>query len=126
VARRSPLLTNGHGIGGQFEQQHVEGMPLGDTFVATMQKAWEFQDSVKRQSMSPKEILTKIGVKYDQYQDFQQQDAHEFLRHLLDAMRMEESDVSRPILGDCPSFVCDNIVGTIVTRDITLSFWLVP
>ena len=41
-----------------------------------------------------REILTTIGRKYDQYLDFRQQDAHEFLRHMLDAMRMEELDVS--------------------------------
>ena len=34
-----------------------------------------------------------LGRKYDQYLDFRQQDAHEFLRLLLDAMRMEELDV---------------------------------
>lgn len=38
-------------------------------------------------------MLTTIGRKYDQYLDFRQQDAHEFLRHMLDAMRMEELDV---------------------------------
>ena len=41
-----------------------------------------------------REILTTIGHKYNQYLDFRQQDAHEFLRHMLDAMRMEELDVS--------------------------------
>jgi ubiquitin carboxyl-terminal hydrolase 16/45 len=39
-------------------------------------------------------VLTAIGRKYDQYLDFCQQDAHEFLRQLLDAIRMEELDVS--------------------------------
>jgi ubiquitin carboxyl-terminal hydrolase 16/45 len=34
-----------------------------------------------------------LGQKHDQYLDFAQQDAHEFLRLLLDAMRMEELDV---------------------------------
>ena len=40
-----------------------------------------------------REVLTRLGAKYDQYLDFRQQDAHELLRHLLDAMRMEEQDV---------------------------------
>ena len=40
-----------------------------------------------------RELLAKLGAKYDQYLDFRQQDAHELLRHLLDAMRMEEHDV---------------------------------
>lgn len=39
-------------------------------------------------------LLAVLGQKYDQYLDFAQQDAHEFLRILLDAMRMEEQDVS--------------------------------
>ncbi|THH28444.1 hypothetical protein EUX98_g5736 [Antrodiella citrinella] len=93
TSRRSPLLTNGHGVGGQHEQARCEGMPLGDVWLDTMQRAWDVQDARKRESMSPKDVLTTIGSKYDQYQDFQQQDAHEFLRHLLDAMRMEEVDI---------------------------------
>jgi uncharacterized UBP type Zn finger protein len=45
-------------------------------------------------SFDARELLASIGQKYDQYLDFRQQDAHEFLRHLLDAMQMEEVDVS--------------------------------
>jgi len=43
-------------------------------------------------------VLRVIGRKYDQYLDFRQQDAHEFLRLLLDAMRMEELDVRERIV----------------------------
>lgn len=85
-------------------------MPLGDAFVAFMVKAWGVQEAHRRESLSPKcvllflqhsktsnvlfrDLLTIIGGKYDQYLDFRQQDAHEFLRHMLDAMRMEEQDV---------------------------------
>lgn len=85
-------------------------MPLGDIFTTVMRKAWGIQDAKRRETMSPKwvpaqcsprlcltslyrEVLTTIGRKYDQYLDFRQQDAHEFLRHMLDAMRMEELDV---------------------------------
>ncbi|KAI0071535.1 peptidase C19, ubiquitin carboxyl-terminal hydrolase 2 [Panus rudis PR-1116 ss-1] len=93
LLRRSPLLTNGHGVGREHESQRVDGMPLGDQFVSTMQRAWAIQQDRRRETMSPKDILTTIGSKYDQYLDFQQQDAHEFLRHLLDAMRMEEIDI---------------------------------
>ena len=35
-------------------------------------------------------VLGILGQKYDQYLDFAQQDAHEFLRIILDAIRMEE------------------------------------
>ena len=45
-----------------------------------------------------RQLLATLGHKYDQYLDFRQQDAHEFLRLLLDAMRMEELDVrERPL-----------------------------
>ncbi|RPD56915.1 cysteine proteinase [Lentinus tigrinus ALCF2SS1-7] len=93
LARRSPQLTNGHGRGGDSEMAWTEGMPLGDIFTTIMNKAWDIQDAKRRETMSPKEILTTIGRKYDQYLDFRQQDAHEFLRHMLDAMRMEELDI---------------------------------
>ncbi|KAH9941094.1 cysteine proteinase [Epithele typhae] len=93
LARRSPQLTNGHGLGGPNELERTDGMPLGDIFVTVLQKAWTIQDARRKESMSPKEILTTIGRKYDQYLDFRQQDAHEFLRHMLDAMRMEELDI---------------------------------
>lgn len=56
VAKRSPQLTNGHGLGGQDEHPWVEGMPLGDIFIKTMKRAWEIQESRKRESMSPKQV----------------------------------------------------------------------
>ncbi|EED84907.1 predicted protein [Postia placenta Mad-698-R] len=93
IAHRSPQLTNGHGLAGQFEHQRVDEMPLGDVFVDVMRKAWDIQQSHRRETMSPKELLFTMGRKYDQYLDFRQQDAHEFLRHMLDAMRMEEQDI---------------------------------
>ncbi|KAI0654929.1 hypothetical protein C8Q70DRAFT_925024 [Cubamyces menziesii] len=93
LAKRSPQLRNGHGLGGSDELEWTEGMPLGDIFTTIMRKAWGIQDAKRRETMSPKEILTTIGRKYDQYLDFRQQDAHEFLRHMLDAMRMEELDI---------------------------------
>ncbi|KAI0826228.1 hypothetical protein BC629DRAFT_1587063 [Irpex lacteus] len=93
AARNSPQLTNGHGRGGEFERPWEQGMPLGDVFLALLQKAWGIQQSHVRQSISPKEVLTTIGRKYDQYLDFRQQDAHEFLTHMLDAIRLEEVDV---------------------------------
>ena len=53
---RSPALTNGHEVGGPYERKWVQGMPLGDVFVATMQKAWTIQQSHRRESMSPKYV----------------------------------------------------------------------
>ncbi|KDQ22433.1 hypothetical protein PLEOSDRAFT_1114588 [Pleurotus ostreatus PC15] len=90
---RSPQLTNGHNLGGPHEKEWVEGMPLGDVFFNLMLKAWSAQGSHQRTNLSAKEVLSAIGKKYDQYLDFAQQDAHEFLRQLLDSMRMEEMDI---------------------------------
>ncbi|KAG6877987.1 hypothetical protein C0993_001192 [Termitomyces sp. T159_Od127] len=95
ISRRFPLLTNGHKLGGQHEQSRVESMPIGDAFLELMVKAWDSQHHQKRESLSPKPILAALGRKYDQYLDFAQQDAHEFLLILLDASRMEELDVSQ-------------------------------
>ncbi|KAH0581994.1 putative ubiquitin carboxyl-terminal hydrolase 7 [Termitomyces sp. J132] len=92
VSRKSPLLTNGHNLGGQYEQSPVNSMPVGDDFLDLMVKAWDSQMHQKRENLSPKAILVALGRKYDQYLDFAQQDAHEFLRILLDASRMEELD----------------------------------
>ncbi|RDB27569.1 Ubiquitin carboxyl-terminal hydrolase 45 [Hypsizygus marmoreus] len=92
-SRRSPLLTNGHRLGGEFEQGWVDSMPIGDVFLDTMLKAFNSQERQARESLSPKLLLSVLGRKYDQYLDFAQQDAHEFLRILLDATRMEELDV---------------------------------
>ncbi|KAJ3776437.1 cysteine proteinase [Lentinula raphanica] len=94
ASQRSPQLTNGHDLGGIYEQKWDNSMPIGDVFITTMYRAWEAQRLRKRESMSPNRLLlTTLGRKYDQYTDFAQQDAHEFLRILLDAMRMEELDV---------------------------------
>ncbi|KAJ3748007.1 cysteine proteinase [Lentinula detonsa] len=93
ASQRSPQLTNGHELGGIYEQNWDNSMPIGDVFISIMYRAWEAQRLRKRESMSPRPLLTTLGRKYDQYMDFAQQDAHEFLRILLDAMRMEELDV---------------------------------
>ncbi|KAF9444732.1 peptidase C19, ubiquitin carboxyl-terminal hydrolase 2 [Macrolepiota fuliginosa MF-IS2] len=92
LSRRSPQLTNGHGHGGVYEQPRVD-MPIGDRFIDIVYRAWCLQSRRKRENLSPKDLLAAVGQKYDQYLDFAQQDAHEFLRILLDAMRMEELDV---------------------------------
>ncbi|KAK2465069.1 hypothetical protein APHAL10511_002877 [Amanita phalloides] len=90
---RSPQLTNGHGVAGSYEQPWIDSMPIGDQFIYLMCRAWDSQSDRKRESLSPKPLLNALGRKYQQYLDFTQQDAHEFLRILFDAMRMEEVDV---------------------------------
>ncbi|KAI6001563.1 peptidase C19, ubiquitin carboxyl-terminal hydrolase 2 [Pisolithus orientalis] len=93
ASHRSPELTNGHGVGGEFELPRTDGLTIGDTFINVMLRAWVMRNNRDRDSLSPREILTALGQKHDQYLDFRQQDAHEFLRQLLDAMRMEEIDI---------------------------------
>ncbi|KAI6007873.1 peptidase C19, ubiquitin carboxyl-terminal hydrolase 2 [Pisolithus marmoratus] len=92
ASHRSPELTNGHGVGGDFERPQTDGLTICDTFINLMLRAWNMQHNGDRDSLSPRPILAALGQKYDQYLDFRQQDAHEFLRQLLDAMRMEETD----------------------------------
>ncbi|PFH47742.1 hypothetical protein AMATHDRAFT_50064 [Amanita thiersii Skay4041] len=93
LSYRSPQLINGHGIAGPYERPRVDTMPIGDQLFDFLYHAWGVQSARHRESLSPRAILTALGVKYQQYLDFAQQDAHEFLRVLLDAMRMEEMDV---------------------------------
>ncbi|KAG5654546.1 hypothetical protein H0H81_000071 [Sphagnurus paluster] len=93
ASRRSPLLTNARPVSGEFNKPFDKAMPIGDMFLQLMNKAWDSQARQARESLTPKPLLTILGQKYDQYLDFAQQDAHEFLRILLDATRMEELDV---------------------------------
>jgi len=85
-------------------------MPIGDMFLSLMYKSWEAQARRQREVLSPRyvffslpgrynltfcvsfdrSVLGTLGQKYDQYLAFAQQDAHEFLRIILDATRMEE------------------------------------
>ncbi|KAF5318881.1 hypothetical protein D9619_010720 [Psilocybe cf. subviscida] len=118
VSRRSPQLTNGHNLAGSYEKAWVNTMPIGDMFLTVMYKAWTSQAGRTREIISPKPILGALGQKYDQYLDFAQQDAHEFLRILLDAMRMEEQDIikqrqpPRPKRRRRTTITPDNIHGT--------------
>ncbi|KAJ7484417.1 hypothetical protein FB451DRAFT_84459 [Mycena latifolia] len=97
ASRRSPQLTNGHNIAGEYEKKWVNTMPIGDMFLNVLHRAWEAQHHRRRENISPKPILAALGKKYDQYLDFAQQDAHEFLRILLDAMSMEELDIIKKL-----------------------------
>jgi len=90
---RSPQLTNGHGVAGPHEQTYIDCMPIGDRLLSVMYRAWDAQLERRRESISPKPLLNALGRKYQQYLDFAQQDAHEFMRILFDAVRMEEIDV---------------------------------
>ncbi len=78
-------------------------LPVTRTFNASIQKAWKMKDAgggtsgpgetSSTRSMTLRNLLQEMAKKYDQYDDYMQQDAHELLRHLLDSMEMEEKDV---------------------------------
>ena len=55
-----------------------------------------------RRSMRCNHLLHEMAKKYDQYDDYEQQDAHELLRHLLDSMEMEEKDVIKIVQPQPP------------------------
>ncbi|KAK0553961.1 hypothetical protein OC861_003820 [Tilletia horrida] len=55
------------------------------------------KSSASANALNPRPLLNALTRKFDQYGDFAQQDAHELLRHLLDACRMEEVDMIKRI-----------------------------
>ncbi|BEJ14298.1 hypothetical protein CspHIS471_0400650 [Cutaneotrichosporon sp. HIS471] len=78
-------------------------IPVTRAFTNMLHKAWTMKDngggtsgpgeSSMQHAMSLRALLKELARKYDQYDEFAQQDAHELLRHLLDSMEMEEKDV---------------------------------
>jgi hypothetical protein len=56
LAKRSPQLTNGHGLGGSADHEHVSSMPLGDAFVRFLLRAWTMQDNRRREIGSPRSV----------------------------------------------------------------------
>ncbi|KAF8342391.1 hypothetical protein F5887DRAFT_975003, partial [Amanita rubescens] len=94
---RSPRLTNGHpfctGVAGPHEQTYIDCMPIGDRLLSVMYRAWDAQSERRNSSAPSAPLLNALGRKYQQYLDFAQQDPHEFMRILFDAVRMEEIDV---------------------------------
>ncbi|KAF9030147.1 peptidase C19, ubiquitin carboxyl-terminal hydrolase 2 [Hymenopellis radicata] len=87
------FIDERHEISWRVPAEMVDSMPIGDVFINVMLKAWNAQRHRRRENQAPRSLLSALGRKYDQYLDFAQQDAHEFMRILLDAMRMEEFDI---------------------------------
>jgi hypothetical protein len=54
VSRRSPQLTNGHNLGGAYEQPWINNMPIGDRFLAVLYQAWQSQGARRRDVISPR------------------------------------------------------------------------
>src|SRR5258705_8254243 len=54
VSTRSPQLTNGHGFAGRHKLPYVIGMPIGDAFLDTLDKAWIAQVNRRREVLSPR------------------------------------------------------------------------
>lgn len=87
-------------------------LPVTHAFVESLTRAWRMKDagggtygsqeSASHRSMSLRGLLRELARKYDQYDDYGQQDAHELLRHLLDSMEMEEKDVLKRLQPQPP------------------------
>lgn len=56
LAKRSPQLTNDHGLGGSTDHESLDSMPLGDAFVHFLLRAWTIQDDRKREIATPKSV----------------------------------------------------------------------
>ncbi|PWN23106.1 peptidase C19, ubiquitin carboxyl-terminal hydrolase 2 [Microstroma glucosiphilum] len=75
-------------------------LSLSNSFRFTLEKTWKEPSkatNVRPASHSPKALLKLLARKFDQFGHYEQQDAHELLRLLLDAMRMEEMDFIKKI-----------------------------
>ncbi|TIB03481.1 hypothetical protein E3P92_00503 [Wallemia ichthyophaga] len=72
-----------------LEEGYNEQLKLTCHFLNTLRDAWKSTKS----PIIPIEMLKAMASKYSQYNDYGQQDSHEFLRQLFDAMRMEELDL---------------------------------
>lgn len=85
-------------------------LPVNRAFSNCLHKAWTIKErgggtsgpgegsSLHTMTLAP--LLRELARKYDQYDEFAQQDAHELLRHLLDSMEMEEKDVIKRKAAD--------------------------
>nr|XP_018263762.1 uncharacterized protein I303_03635 [Kwoniella dejecticola CBS 10117]OBR85920.1 hypothetical protein I303_03635 [Kwoniella dejecticola CBS 10117] len=87
-------------------------LPVTRAFTNSLHRAWRMKEAgggtygqgetSSKRSMSLNSLLREIARKYDQYDDYSQQDAHELLRHLLDSMEMEEKDVIKKLQPNLP------------------------
>nr|XP_019042311.1 hypothetical protein I302_08913 [Kwoniella bestiolae CBS 10118]OCF21241.1 hypothetical protein I302_08913 [Kwoniella bestiolae CBS 10118] len=90
-----------------LEPPLYELLPVTRAFTNSLHRAWRMKEAgggtyghgetSSKRSMSLNSLLREIARKYDQYDDYSQQDAHELLRHLLDSMEMEEKDVIKKL-----------------------------
>ncbi|WRT67214.1 uncharacterized protein IL334_004180 [Kwoniella shivajii] len=88
-------------------------VPVTRAFTNSLHRAWRMKEAgggtygsgetSSTKSMSLNSLLREIARKYDQYDDYSQQDAHELLRHLLDSMEMEEKDVIKKLQPHLPN-----------------------
>jgi ubiquitin carboxyl-terminal hydrolase 16/45 len=80
-----------------FDPPLYDLLPVTRAFLNNLHKAWKGKESDEQKSISLRTLLRELARKYDQYDDFRQQDSHELLRHLLDSMEMEEKDVIKRV-----------------------------
>lgn len=96
-----------------FDPPLYDLLPVTRAFLNNLHKAWKGKEADEQKSISLRTLLRELARKYDQYDDFRQQDSHELLRHLLDSMEMEEKDVIKrvqPAALDQKATVPDRLV----------------
>ncbi|WVN86745.1 uncharacterized protein L203_101917 [Cryptococcus depauperatus CBS 7841] len=69
-------------------------LPITHTFISLLQESFRRKDEGygDGQVMKLTNLLRAISAKHPHYNEFDQQDAHELLRQLLDSMELEEKD----------------------------------
>jgi hypothetical protein len=82
---------------------------LNTAFRHTLEQTWPSANSNRHRrggkvpAVNAKPLLGALIRKYSHYGDYGQQDGHELLVHLLDAMRMEEMDLIKKLQPATPS-----------------------
>jgi len=111
-----PVIATGRmpcNLADSLEPPLYQLLPVTHAFVKSLTRAWRMKDAgggtygsqegASHRSMSLRGLLRELARKYDQYDDYGQQDAHELLRHLLDSMEMEEKDVVKKLQPQPPA-----------------------
>ncbi|KIR28884.1 hypothetical protein I309_02379 [Cryptococcus deuterogattii LA55] len=77
-----------------LEPKLYEKLPITIAFISALHEGYRRKDRYigDEGCMRLTNMLHTVSAKHPQYNDYDQQDAHEFLRHLLDLMELEEKD----------------------------------
>jgi hypothetical protein len=70
VPSRSPQLMNGHSFAGHHKLPPVGGMPIGDVFLDTLDRAWFAQACRRRDIQSPRFVFQNPYLLLNQFTSF--------------------------------------------------------